>query len=74
MTQITTTIGLKHFFERKHAPGDFWGASSCLRLVEIAEQHKKLAFQLVSANARTLSVRLQRADSELAMLEEYCNA
>jgi len=37
----------------------------------LIEQHKKLAFNLASAIARTLSVRLQRANSELAMLEEY---
>ena len=37
----------------------------------IAEGHKKLAFTLVTAMARTLSIRLRHADAELAMLQEY---
>ena len=37
----------------------------------VAEHHRKLAFNLVAAIAQTLSVRLQRANSELAVLEEY---
>ena len=37
----------------------------------IAEEHKKLAFTLVSAIARTLALRLRYADTEIAMLQEY---
>ena len=38
---------------------------------QIAEGHKRLAFTLVTAIARTLALRLRHADSELAMLQEY---
>jgi SulP family sulfate permease len=37
----------------------------------LAEEHKKLAFTLVIAIARTLAIRLRHADTELAMLQEY---
>jgi SulP family sulfate permease len=37
----------------------------------IAEEHKRLAYTLVTAMARTLAIRLRHADSELAMLQEY---
>ncbi|MCE5181200.1 MAG: cyclic nucleotide-binding domain-containing protein [Betaproteobacteria bacterium] len=37
----------------------------------LADGHKKLALTLVTAMARTLSIRLRHADSELAMLQEY---
>jgi len=38
---------------------------------QIAESHKKLAFNLVAAIARALALRLRHADSELAILQEY---
>jgi SulP family sulfate permease len=38
---------------------------------QIAEQHKKLAFNLVTAMARTLALRLRHSDTELAMMQEY---
>ena len=38
---------------------------------KLAEDHKKLAFLLVTAIARALAVRLRHADSEMAMLQEY---
>ena len=38
---------------------------------QLAEEHKKLAFTLVTALARTLALRLRHADSEIAMLQEY---
>jgi SulP family sulfate permease len=38
---------------------------------QIAEGHKRLAYTLVTAMARTLALRLRHADSELAMLQEY---
>lgn len=37
----------------------------------LAEEHKKLAFTLISAIARTLAIRLRNADTELTMLQEY---
>jgi SulP family sulfate permease len=37
----------------------------------LAESHKKLAFTLITAVARTLAVRLRHVDTELAMLQEY---
>ncbi len=37
----------------------------------LAEEHKKLAFNLMTAIARTLAIRLRHADTELAMLQEY---
>lgn len=38
---------------------------------QLAEEHKRLAFSLVTALARTLAIRLRHADSELIMLREY---
>jgi SulP family sulfate permease len=38
---------------------------------QIAEGHKKLAFNLVTAMARTLAMRLRYAEVELTMLHEY---
>jgi len=38
---------------------------------QLSEEHKKLAFTLVTALARTLALRLRHADSEIAMLQEY---
>ncbi|MGE5469291.1 MAG: SulP family inorganic anion transporter [Bacteroidota bacterium] len=38
---------------------------------ELAEEHKKLAFNLINAIARTLAIRLRNADTELTMLQEY---
>lgn len=38
---------------------------------QLAESHKKLAFNLVTALARTLAIRLRHADIEMAMLREY---
>jgi len=38
---------------------------------ELAEEHKKLAFNLITAVARTLAIRLRNADTELTMLQEY---
>ena len=38
---------------------------------KLAEDHKKVAFLLVTAIARALAVRLRHADSEMAMLQEY---
>ncbi len=37
----------------------------------LAEEHKKLAFNLMKAIARTLAVRLRYADAELAIRQEY---
>ncbi|WP_083518513.1 SulP family inorganic anion transporter [Dechloromonas denitrificans] len=37
----------------------------------LAEEHKKLAFSLITAIARTLAIRLRHADTELTMLQEY---
>jgi SulP family sulfate permease len=37
----------------------------------LAEDHKKLAFNLMTALARTLALRLRHADSELTVLQEY---
>lgn len=37
----------------------------------LAEEHKKLAFTLLSAISRTLAMRLRHADIEMAMLQEY---
>ena len=37
----------------------------------LAEDHKKLAFNLMKAIARALAVRLRHADSELTILQEY---
>ena len=37
----------------------------------LADSHKKLAFTLVTAIARTLALRLRHADTELTMLQEY---
>lgn len=37
----------------------------------LAEEHKKLAFNLITAIARTLAIRLRNADTELTMLQEY---
>jgi SulP family sulfate permease len=38
---------------------------------QLAESHKKLAFNLVTALARSLAIRLRHADTELMMLQEY---
>lgn len=38
---------------------------------QLSETHHKLAFNLVTAMARTLAVRLRYADNTLAMLQEY---
>ncbi len=37
----------------------------------VAEEHKKLAFNLVTAMARALALRLRHAESELTLLREY---
>lgn len=37
----------------------------------LADEHKKLAFTLLMAISRTLSMRLRHADQEIAMLHEY---
>lgn len=37
----------------------------------LAEEHKRLAFTLLSAVARSLALRLRHADTEIAMLHEY---
>ena len=37
----------------------------------ISDEHKKLAFNLVTALARTLALRLRHADTEMTMLREY---
>ncbi len=37
----------------------------------ISEEHKKLAFNLMTALARTLAMRLRHADLEMTMLREY---
>ncbi|MFA7269595.1 MAG: SLC26A/SulP transporter family protein [Sterolibacterium sp.] len=37
----------------------------------ISEEHKKLAFNLITALARTLAMRLRHADTEMTMLREY---
>jgi len=37
----------------------------------LAEEHKKLAFNLMKALARALALRLRHADSELTILQEY---
>jgi sulfate permease, SulP family len=37
----------------------------------LAEEHKKLAFNLMKAIARALALRLRHADSELTILQEY---
>jgi SulP family sulfate permease len=37
----------------------------------ISEEHKRLAFTLLSAISRTLALRLRHADTEIAMLHEY---
>ena len=36
----------------------------------LAEEHKRIAFVLVSQLARTLAVRLRHTDDELTMLQE----
>jgi len=38
---------------------------------QIAETHKKLAFNLIEAMARTLAMRLRHTEVELTMLQEY---
>lgn len=38
---------------------------------QIAEQHKKLAFHLITAISQTLAVRLRYAETELIMMQEY---
>ena len=41
------------------------------QFILLAEEHKKLAFNLMKAFARTLALRLRHADSELTILQEY---
>lgn len=38
---------------------------------KLSEEHKKLAFNLITAIARTLAIRLRHADTEMTMLREY---
>jgi SulP family sulfate permease len=38
---------------------------------KLSEEHKKLAFNLITALARTLAIRLRQADTEITMLREY---
>lgn len=38
---------------------------------KLSDEHKKLAFTLITAIARTLAIRLRHADTELTMLQEY---
>jgi SulP family sulfate permease len=38
---------------------------------KLAEEHKKLAFTLLTAISRSLALRLRHADTEIAMLHEY---
>ena len=38
---------------------------------KLAEEHKKLAFTLLTAISRSLALRLRHADTEIAMLQEY---
>ena len=38
---------------------------------KLAEEHKRLAFTLLTAIARSLALRLRHADTEIAMLHEY---
>lgn len=38
---------------------------------QIADVHKKLAFNLITAMARTLAMRLRHAEIELTMMQEY---
>jgi SulP family sulfate permease len=38
---------------------------------QIAEGHKKLAFNMANAMARTLAMRLRRTERKLTMLQEY---
>jgi CRP-like cAMP-binding protein len=38
---------------------------------KLSEEHKKLAFNLIAAIARTLAIRLRHADTEMTMLREY---
>ncbi len=38
---------------------------------KLSEEHKKLAFHLITAIARSLAIRLRHADTEMAMLREY---
>ena len=37
----------------------------------LSEEHKKLAFTLLTAISRSLAIRLRHADTEIAMLQEY---
>ena len=37
----------------------------------LSEEHKKLAFHLIAAIARSLAIRLRHTDAEMAMLREY---
>ncbi|UCV12341.1 SLC26A/SulP transporter family protein [Dechloromonas denitrificans] len=37
----------------------------------LADEHKKLAFTLLTAISRSLALRLRHADTEIAMLQEY---
>ena len=41
------------------------------QFIHISEEHKKLAFNLMTALARTLALRLRHADTEMTMLREY---
>lgn len=38
---------------------------------KLSEEHKKLAFNLLTAISRSLALRLRHADTEIAMLQEY---
>lgn len=38
---------------------------------KLAEEHKKLAFTLLTLISRSLAIRLRHADTEIAMLQEY---
>ena len=37
----------------------------------VAVEHKRLAFDLMTALARTLALRLRHAETELTVLQEY---
>lgn len=38
----------------------------------LAEEHKRIAFVLVSQLAKTLAVRLRHTDDELTLMQENC--
>ena len=37
----------------------------------LAEEHKRIAFMIVSKLARTLAIRLRHTDEELTLLQEF---